>query len=388
MSTPVKINNPDAKKIKILIAPLDWGLGHVTRCIPIIKELVNQKCIVTAAVSGIQKKLLISEFPTILYVDLPGYDIKYGKNRTLTIFRLITSIPKILIRVNREKAWLRRYIRLEQPDLIISDNRYGLYSREVFSVFITHQLRIQTPWGSVADGWLQRMNYSFIRRFHRCWVPDVPGEGGLAGELSHPSHLPDMPVRYIGWLSRFPVGRAVEPREAVEPFDLLILLSGPEPQRTLLEERLLEQLADYSGRTVLVRGLPAGRELQGPLPPQVTVYNHLPAAALEGVIRGAGQIIARSGYSTVMDLARLGRRAILIPTPGQTEQEYLGNYLASKGWAICIEQKGFSLADALAVARLQGGSIPEEGEELLNEEIGKVLAACLGVVEEPELGAG
>jgi UDP-N-acetylglucosamine transferase subunit ALG13 len=376
--TPVKINNPDAKKLKVLIAPLDWGLGHVTRCIPIIKELVNQKCIVVAAVSGVQKTVLLREFPDLAFVELPGYGVKYGKNRAMTVFQLICSIPKILIRVNREKAWLRAWIGRERPDLIISDNRYGLYSPEVVSVFITHQLLIRTPLGPVADRLLQRVNYAFIRRFTLCWVPDAEGPDGLAGELSHPVRLPGIPVRYIGWLSRFGEGGVIgetgsgESDEGVERFagggsdggstvgagsDLLVLLSGPEPQRTLLEKKILEQVIEYPGRVVLVRGLPDGADL--PAPPGVTIYNHLPAAELEVVIRGAWIIICRSGYSTVMDLMRLGKRAILIPTPGQTEQEYLGNYLAQKGWAICIEQDGFFLSDVMA------GANPMRGEDAM-----------------------
>jgi len=232
--TPVKINNPDAKKLKVLVAPLDWGLGHVTRCIPIIKELINQKCIVVAAVSGIQKTILLREIPDLDFVELPGYGIKYGKNRAMTVFQLICSIPKILIRVNREKAWLRAWVGRERPDLIISDNRYGLYSPGIVSIFMTHQLLIRTPFGPVADRILQRMNYAFIRRFSLCWVPDAEGADGLAGELSHPVRLPDIPVRYIGWLSRFGgegsgIGGA--------GFDLLVLLSGPEPQRGLLEKK-------------------------------------------------------------------------------------------------------------------------------------------------------
>lgn len=380
MPTPVKINNPDAKRLKILLAPLDWGLGHVTRCIPIIKELINQKCIVVAAVSGVQKAILIREIPDLDFVELPGYGVKYGKNRALTVFQLISSIPKILIRVNREKAWLRSWVRRERPDLIISDNRYGLYSSEAVSIFITHQLLIRTPFGPVADRLLQRMNYSFINRFSLCWVPDVEGPDGLAGELSHPAKLPSIPVHYIGWLSRFgeegaAVGRGMG-EEGPAVFDLLVLLSGPEPQRSLLEKKILEQVADYAGRTVLVRGLPGGAILSAPS--RVTVYDHLPAAELEVLIRSAGQVITRSGYSTVMDLMRLGKRAILIPTPGQTEQEYLGNYLAAKGWAICVEQDGFYLPDAMALARdraAAGVALPVvEGEAgLLKDEIKVVL---------------
>ncbi|WP_431212932.1 glycosyltransferase [Puia sp. P3] len=284
------------------------------------------------------------------------------------------------------------------------------------------------------------MNYSLIRRFRMCWVPDVEGKDGLAGELSHPGKMPDMPVRYVGWLSRFAGraagagqggGRAASAGPGTGPWgleggrgdnvDLLILLSGPEPQRTLLERRLLDQMADYSGRVVLVRGLPAGAPAtgvsatlpEGPtgasprvnLPQRVRVYDHLPADELEELIRGAGQIICRSGYSTVMDLVRLGRRAIMVPTPGQTEQEYLGNYLAARGWAVCIDQKGFSLMDALAAAKGEWGEQgagegremdipgvrqlpdPAAGEGLLRQAVAEVLAMVrreLDAAREPE----
>lgn len=383
MPTPVKINNPRDKKPKVLIAPLDWGLGHVTRCIPIIKELLNQECIVVAAVSGVQKIILAREIPDLTFVELPGYDVKYGKNRATTVFQLISSIPKILIRINREKAWLRAWASRERPDLIISDNRYGLYAPGVVSIFITHQLLIRTPL-AIGDRLLQRVNYAFIRRFSLCWVPDVDGKNGLAGDLSHPARLPEIPLRYIGWLSRFGEGNGERNGAAVDGkggVGLLILLSGPEPQRTLLEKKILEQVVDHSGQVVLVRGLPGKTEWQGEMKSGqagdgVTIYNHLPAAELEVLIRGAGHVICRSGFSTVMDLMRLGKRAILIPTPGQTEQEYLGKYLAQKGWAFCVEQERFFLPDALAAAEgQQKEKLPDAntGEGLLKKEIEEVL---------------
>jgi hypothetical protein len=341
----------------------------------------------------VQKTVLLREIPDLDTVELPGYGIKYGKNRAMTVFQLICSIPKILIRINREKAWLRVWVGREQPDLIISDNRYGLYSPGVVSIFITHQLLIRTPLGAVADRILQRMNYSFIRRFSLCWVPDVEGADGLAGELSHPARLPAIPVRYIGWLSRFGGAGGFDPETS---FDLLVLLSGPEPQRTLLERKILEQVTDYPGRVVLVRGLPGDAGLRGdggtrddrvpedvdlPAPPRITIYNHLPAAELEVVIREARQVICRSGYSTVMDLMRLGKRAILVPTPGQTEQEYLGNYLAQKGWAICIEQDGFFLPDVMEAANVMVRERlpdPGTGDQLLQKEIMDVIGRLKG----------
>jgi UDP-N-acetylglucosamine transferase subunit ALG13 len=381
LTTLAKINNLPRKTPKILLAPLDWGLGHATRCIPIIKELINQECEVWIAASGDQKALLIEEFPFLRFVELPGYDVKYGKNRAFTLFKIFGAIPKILIRIKRENDWLKRFLVTGKLDAVISDNRYGLYAPGLYSVFITHQLRIQTPWGSWVDTLLQRIHYRAIRRFSICWVPDLEGAGSLAGILSHPGKLPAIPTHFIGLLSRLERPAAVaadrsgqgSPVEGSSPVerpvamvegaaataapascDLLVLLSGPEPQRTIFEKKVLEQLASYSGSVVLVRGLPGSGALSilpGEIPAGVRVYNHLPARTLNVIINEAGIVLSRAGYSTIMDLLKLGKKAILVPTPGQTEQEYLGRHLSGKGIALCREQSTFSLAEALSGAR-------------------------------------
>ena len=378
MPAPVKINNPKARNPRVLVAPLDWGLGHATRCIPIIKELLNQKCEVIVAAVGAQKAILQAELPSLTFMELPGYEVSYDKNRALTILRLVGAIPKILIRIKREKAWLKRFSASEQPDLVISDNRYGLALPGIFCIFITHQLRIRTSFGRLADGLLQRMNYRFIGHFSRCWVPDIESGDGLAGALSHPSALPGIPTKYIGWLSRFGKISQHYCGEGAPPDDpeLLIVLSGPEPQRSLLEATIIAQAGADAGSIVLVRGLPAGGgPMLASIPPDLTVYDHLPAARLESLMRRARLVVARSGYSTVMDLARLGKRALLIPTPGQPEQEYLGPFLAGIGRAVCVKQSAFSLRESLAMARRDPeGMMMPEPEGGLEAEIRTVLA--------------
>ena len=340
MASILKINNPTSKTYKILLAPLDWGLGHATRCIPIIKELLINKYEVCIAASGDQKMLLKEEFPFLTFVELPGYRVKYDKNRAFTFLKLITSIPKILIRVKEENRWLQRYREKEGVDIVISDNRYGLWHRDLYCILITHQLSIQSRMGGWVDRGIQRWLYRLINRFNACWVPDTPIETGLAGKLSHPAQMPDIPTHYIGLISR------MEPLQADETIDLLILLSGPEPQRSILEKTLWEQLRAFKGSFVFVRGLPrGGSPLNGK-----NVYDHLPARELNEYLSKARLVVARSGYSTVMDLVRLRKRSILIPTPGQTEQEYLGKYLTSERIALCLAQKGFSLMDALLQA--------------------------------------
>ena len=293
--------------------------------------------------------------------------MKYGKNRAFTLLKIIFSIPKILIGIKRENQWLRHFAGREGLDLVVSDNHYGLYGAGIFSVFITHQLAIRTSMGSIADELVRRMNYAYIRRFSVCWVPDLAGAGNLAGELSHPSRMPDVTVRYIGWLSR------LEAMEVEVVYDLLILLSGPEPQRTILEEILLAQLGGKARNAVLVRGLPKGGGVVK-APEGLQVFDHLAARELGRMIGQSRVVLARSGYSTVMDLVRLGKKAIYIPTPGQPEQEYLGRYLEEEGWGICRPQRGFVLGEAMERVGRSEAPRPVGGDGVLAIEIRRVLA--------------
>ena len=343
------------------------------------------------ASAGAQKTLLQEEFPSLTFVELPGYQVKYDKNRALTIWRLLRSIPKILIRIKHEKAWLSHFVGRERLDLVISDNRYGLTIPGVFCVFMTHQLLIKTPFGGWADDILQFLNYRMIRRFSRCWVPDNEA-AGLAGVLSHPRRMPGVPTRYIGWLSRFAgtggpggSGGDDDARDRGNRLEgdrgdgyLVTLLSGPEPQRTLFEKELLRQAASLPLRDelVLVRGLPGGGTPLKDLPAGITCFDHLPAGELESLLLGAALVVVRAGYSSIMDLQRLGKRTLLVPTPGQTEQEYLGSYLAGKGWVSSVGQRAFSLSAAFELARAGGdpwGIQRLEEQDFLGEEIRKVL---------------
>jgi uncharacterized protein (TIGR00661 family) len=332
-----------SSKPKILVAPLDWGLGHATRCIPIIKALINQGCTVFLAGEGSTKNLLQKEFPELNFLSLEGYRVQYAKSRWKLPFSIAAQIPKILSAIKKENSWLQTVVEKHSIDAVISDNRFGLYHPSIPSVFITHQLSIKTGLGSFADRWLQKLNYNYINRFSECWVPDAAGENNLGGELSHPKGFPATPVKYIGPLSRFSELTNENPKH------ILILLSGPEPQRTILEDQLLKQLKNYTAPVVFVRGLPGHAE-EIKVPAHVVAYNHLPAEELQQKIVQALFVVSRCGYSTVMDMAALQKKSILIPTPGQTEQEYLAKHLMKKNFALCVEQKKFHLTNALELA--------------------------------------
>lgn len=349
--------NTAPEKPVVLLSPLDWGLGHTTRCIPIINELLHQGCNVIIACNSTQKALLIKEFPRLTYVHLSGYNLNYGKKRWGTIVRIILQTPKILIKINNENTWLNIFLKSQIVDLVISDNRFGFYAPGIPSVFITHQLHIKTGLGSLANRLVQWINYRRIKNFSTCWVPDKQGERSLAGELSNPGNLPAIPVQYIGGISRFNPCKS-----PVNQIDVLIILSGPEPQRTILEKLVLSESRSLPGKIVLVRGLPK-ESSEVKEENNCTVYNHASGSLLNQLICTAEFVVSRSGYTTVMDLMKLGRKSILVPTPGQAEQEYLAVHLHKQKLAYTVAQSRFSLKKALAGAKVfsyQQGTMPME----------------------------
>lgn len=329
---------------RVLVSPLDWGLGHATRCIPVVYELQSQGAEVWLAGNGPQETLLRHEFPKIPWLPLEGYRIRYGRSAAALLGNIFVQIPRILKTIKKEHEWLDQMITLHEFDAVISDNRFGLYSSRIPSIFITHQLAIKSPFGKWTESILQKNNYRFINRFSRVWIPDLQEEPGLAGALSHPSKLPAIPIDYTGPLSRLKKRDAEEKKR-----HLFISLSGPEPQRSLLENKIIQEVSHYRGTATIVRGLPGAISII-PSTNDILFYNHLPAEDYAGEMEKAEYVIARSGYSTVMDLLALGKKSILIPTPGQTEQEYLGRYLQENQWAYSIAQKDFRLDTALEKA--------------------------------------
>jgi hypothetical protein len=354
--------NSDSTTPKVLVAPLDWGLGHATRCIPLVHALLAKNMQVTLAGEGACEGLLKLEFPELPFLHLPGYRVEYGRNRLEMMGKMLWQIPRLLECIDEEQEWLNGIMETEKFDIIFADNRYGLFHPDAYSVFIGHQLLIKTSLGALADGFLQPFQLDLINKFNECWVPDLPGEVNLAGDLSHPDNLPRIPVSYIGPLSRLQKQQGAEEH-------LLVLLSGPEPQRSIFEQLLLEQLEGYSGKVFFVRGLPG----ETALPEEKTdieFVNHLPAKQLNEAISKASVVIARCGYSTVMDLITMEKKSVLIPTPGQTEQEYLAEHLMQYGMALCFSQEELNLRAALPLTREFNYYFPPVDQgELLNAAI-------------------
>jgi UDP-N-acetylglucosamine transferase subunit ALG13 len=266
--------------------------------------------------------------------------MQYSRKKNWLPIKLLLQFPKLLYRVYAERRWLKNVVHLYKIAAVISDNRLGLSHKKIPTVYITHQLHIKTG-NRFTESIAQKIHYHFINKYSACWVPDAAGEINLAGELAHPAIIPKIPVTYLGPLSRF------KKTETEIKYDLCVLLSGPEPQRSIFEKIVLNDLKKFEGNAFVVLGLPGELQILKLKSGLLEIQNHLPAAELSLLIQQSKTIICRSGYSSVMDLVKLQKHAILVPTSGQTEQEYLASYLQDQHLFYAVQQKDFSLPDAL-----------------------------------------
>jgi len=283
--------------------------------------------------------LLQKEFPLLKSYALPSYNIKYSKSGKNLKFKLLLSIPSVIAAVKKEHKIVAQIIKKEGIVGSISDNRFGVYNSNIPAVYITHQLTVLS---GKTTGITSKTHQKNIKNFNECWVPDFENELNFSGDLGR-LETTDFNLKYLGILSRF------KPVKCTNKYNLLIVLSGPEPQRTLLENKLFLELKNYQGKVLFVRGtlennlkletsnLTIGQSRN------IKIRNYLLKDALEEALNESEIVIARSGYSSIMDLAVLGKKAFFIPTPGQFEQEYLAKTLKDKLIAPFSNQQDFSL---------------------------------------------
>lgn len=329
----------------ILVAPLNWGLGHATRCIPIIKALQENNFIPIIASDGIALALLRKEFPYVQTLELPSYHIEYAKNGKNFKWKLIKNLPKMITAIRDEKRMVKSWIKKHGIDGIISDNRLGVFSKKIPSVFMTHQLNVMT---GNTTWFTSKCHQHVIKKYDECWVPDSDEKINLTGELGH-LKTNELNIKYIGPLSR------MRKKETPKVYDLMIILSGPEPQRTFLEEKLQKEIANYEGKVVFVKGVVEKNQTKLESG-NVTHYNFMNSKQLEQTFNESDLVLCRSGYTTVMDLAKLGKKAFFIPTPGQYEQEYLAIKLQDENLVPYAMQDDFTIEDLSRVKSFTGFS--------------------------------
>jgi len=333
---------------KILIAPLDWGIGHATRCIPVIKKKLNEGHDIVLASNGRSKALLQSHFPELQFIDgIPDYAITYSETRFF-MGHLMKQIPHILRAIKNENSWLKNAISKHRIDEVISDNRYGLYNTNIQTSIITHQILPIGP--ALLAPITHRIIKKYISHFDTCLIPDFEEESiSLSGKLSH-GNIPGN-SNYIGPLSRFQNMASVENKSETIIFDYLIILSGPEPQRSKFEELMIRIFDGQNANVCLIGGKP--EQNQSRQKNNIKIIPHLLDTWMKTTIDQSKNIITRSGYSTLMDLHALGRIALLIPTPGQTEQAYLAERHSNKFGFTSMSQDEISFSNIEHIFRTQ-----------------------------------
>lgn len=299
-------------KKKILFCVLHWGLGHASRSVPIIQQLIAQQNEVHLASDSASLFLLAEEFKTLCSIELPAYNISYKSSSMVR--NMVTQLPSIYGTYRAENHMVQALQAQHQFDYIISDNRYGCYHQKAYSIFIGHQLNILNRKGEIQKQ-ATSINSFFISKFKVCWIPDEKGHQ-YSGLLSQNEDITQKSC--IGIQSRF------KKIDTEYKYDAVAVLSGPEPSRTRFEQSILNLFDKSKGNFLLIRGK---KEALNSNSSNVEIIPLLSGMDLNQKIAESKLYLGRAGYSTIMDLMNLKKQAILIPTPGQTEQEYLATHL-------------------------------------------------------------
>lgn len=352
----------------VLVAALDWGLGHATRCIPVIKLLQQLDVKILLGTSGRAAQLWQDEFPELEQIALPAYNPSYPADGNM-VWHMALQSPRLLGVIKEERELLPSLIKKYGITHLISDSRFGLSHPSIPTAFITHQVYIRMPGiMRMVEPLVNLQNRGYINNFNRCWIPDWPAIPNLSGDLGHGSAITKRKYRYIG-----PLSRMTASKKPVEPvYEVAALCSGPEPQRSIFEQKLRTQLTALPGKKLLILGKPEeGKEIR--TENGIEVVGHLDTPAMNLALQQAKTIVCRSGYSTLMDLNALGLKAILVPTPGQTEQIYLAKRMARLARHITQFQDDLNLASGIEKSNLLLSQFSEHRKGPLKTALNELL---------------
>lgn len=335
--------------MKVIYGVCSWGLGHATRSLPVIRKLIDEDNEITIISKGRSLELLKKELgKDIEYIDIPDYPMLLSENARQFMVKSLVYWPMFIRRMQSGLSKLTKMLETRRCDVIISDGRYDIYSKRVPSFFISHQIRIMNPLRiKMLESGSEIFNLFFFKRFVGVIVPDFRDDD-LSGDLSHNlRRLDEGKIHYVGVLSDF------KKKNMKKDIDYLISISGPEPQRTILEKKLLSQVDQLDGNIVVTLGK---SEKKGMLSRKnIATYSFLTKEKREDLLNRAKLVVSRSGYSTIMDLAVVGAKALIIPTPGQIEQIYLADYHKRRGTFYSVNQDSADLKRDVEIARKTHG---------------------------------
>ena len=405
--------------MKVLVAPLDWGLGHATRCVPVVREFLRAGAEVELAVVKANANFFREVFPELRQRLAPSYNIVYPKHGYNMALWLLKNSVHLNAVMRYEHHFAEEMVKRHGYDVLFSDNRFAFYSKNALSIYMTHQRRIAFPRAFAAFERIGVMwHANIMRKFDEVWVPDLEIYPGYAGSLSHSGATPgEKPMRYVGTLSRFSemgndgnaLGNAPAPVDLEREVDLMsvsefmahsanvewdaapekrtsgnhsfemranykvvAVVSGVEPARTQFEQQLREALQQIPGQHMMILGKPSAEQktwTEG----NIEFHTHLATNNFAEAVKRADFVVSRGGYSTVMDMAELGAKCIFVPTPGQFEQIVLAHDLSKAGYAVEIPADELS-AETLASAFEKSVKMPKvEKQNLLHDAVENVV---------------
>ena len=335
--------------MKIIYGVCSWGLGHATRSLPVIRKLIKENHDLTIISYGRSLEVLKKELgKNHEYIDIPDYPMLLSENSRQFMAKSMIYWPKFIGGIHKGFSKLKKILENEKYDRIISDARYDIYSRSIPSFFISHQMRIMNPLRiKMLENGSEKFNLFFFKRFCGVIVPDYK-EDNLSGSLSHNlKKIDENKLHYVGVLSDF------KKTTVKKDIDYLISISGPEPQRTMFEERLLSQVESLDGKIVITLGKAEKQEKLDNK--KIETYSFLSKEKREEFLNRSKLVVSRSGYSTILDLSIIGTKAIMSPTPGQIEQEYLSQYHNKMNTFYSVNQNNLDLVDDVKIAKKTTG---------------------------------
>ena len=360
--------------MEIIYGVCSWGLGHATRSLPVIRKLINEQHRITVISNGRALELLKKEVGDMVqYVDIPDYPMLVSENTRQFMAKSMVYWPVFIKRIEDGLTELQKILEKKQYHCIISDGRYDMYSKKIPSFFISHQMRIMNPLRiKMFENAMERFNMFFFKRYVSIIIPDYK-EDTLSGDLSHNlRRINEETLHYVGVLSDF------TKKPLKKNIDYLISISGPEPQRSMLEENLVPQAEHLKGNVVVTLGK-TEKDLEIKKK-QITTYSFVTKELREDLLNRAKLVVSRSGYSTISDLAVVGTKAVLIPTPGQIEQEYLGAYHHLRGTFYSVQQHAIDLPHDIIAAQKTTGITRECDVNKTVEKIMDIITSHIGKV--------
>ena len=355
-------------KKNILVCPLDWGLGHATRIVPIIEMFLHKGANVIIAADNAPFEYLKQRFENCSFIKLPGFVPKYPKGKSMAL-KMAMQFPEMKNQAVKANKLLQDIIDKRKIDIVVSDNRYELYSPKAYSIFVSHQINIKTVGlQKLVSPFISWQANSYIKKFDELWIPDFKENSNLSGNLSHGVKMPIREFSFIGPLSRF---SNVNIAHRKNEFDVMVILSGPEPQRSILEDKLEKQLLKTNLKTVFLLGKPDSNTSE--TKKNILKVPHLQDKEFAQMIVNSELIISRPGYSTIMDLVVFGKQAVFIPTPGQTEQEYLANRLEKQGSYFYQQQDEVDVEKAIEKSKQYRPIKLNNSFDVLDKRIGMLL---------------